>query len=165
MTPMLNDAEKAAASVLVSGGTLGEARGVTPAEIDTLEALAVAFLQERKFERAENCLRVACLLSHSRPGLWERLGDCRRLQKDFGGALFLYGASRDAAGKPSAWLSAKQAICHLALGEMELASVCLAEAERLADGQDGDGSVRTFLEALLASFQSPSPTTKGSLDD
>ncbi len=143
----------ASAGTLHSIGTLGDAVGFTTADIEILEALAVTMIRERKLDRAEDCLRIACLLDHARPGLWVRLGDCRRLRKNFGAALDSYELAAEVRATPDAWLSIKKAICHLALGHREQAFGLLEQAEQLANGQAADASAKQFLTAMLASVR------------
>lgn len=138
---------------LLSVGTLGGAVGFTTSEIEVLEALAVAMIRERKFDRAEDCLRMACLLDHANSVLWVRLGDCRRLRKNYEAALTSYALAAEVGAAPGAWFSIKQAICHLALGDKEKAFGLLAEAEQLADRRGADASASQFLTALLDSVR------------
>jgi tetratricopeptide (TPR) repeat protein len=145
----------ASAGALQSIGTLGDAAGFTTTDIEILETLAVTMIRERKLDRAEDCLRMACLLDHARPGLWVRLGDCRRLGKNFAAALDSYELAAEVGATPDAWLSIKKAICYLALDRKEQAFALLEEAEQLADRQADDVSAKQFLTALLASVGGP----------
>jgi tetratricopeptide (TPR) repeat protein len=153
MTDASHTLSSVSAGALQSIGTLGDAAGFTTADIEILEALAVSMIRERKLDRAEDCLRMACLLDHARPGLWVRLGDCRRLRKNFGAALDNYELAAEVGAAPDAWLSIKRAICYLALDRKEQAFGLLEEAERLADRQAADASAKQFLTALLASVR------------
>ena len=141
------------AGALTSLGALGPALGFTEANIRVLEAMAVSLMRERKLERAEDCLRLACLLDHANPGLWVRLGDCQRLRKNFGAALTSYGLAAEVGVPPAAWFFIKMAVCRLALGEAEKAFELLGEAETLAERPDADASAQQFLSALLASVK------------
>lgn len=143
-----NQIVEAARQFLEGGATLGELKGISPAELEAVYALGFTHYRTGRYEDASKLFQFLVLFDHLNPKYWLALGAVQQVAKDFKAAIASYGyASFLDLENPKPQLHAAE--CFLALGDRENAlSALLALDEYCPKDTETGREYRAKAEAL-----------------
>jgi type III secretion system low calcium response chaperone LcrH/SycD len=143
----LSSFQKEALATLQAGGTAGDAVGLSAADIETIHRIGLSLLDQGKYEQAQPMFQFACLYAHNERRFWISLGDCRRMLKEYSGAIdaYIMGMIDDSRDP---WPLIHVATCFLATNDAASAAAALKMAEQAMAKGTFDELVQQRVSAL-----------------
>lgn len=143
---------KAAARVIIEGGTFKDAVGLTDGEMEVIYTLAYNQYSQQQFAEAEKTFRVLLIHDHLNQKFWMGLGATRQKLQDFEGALVAYSMIAELGGKdPRVPLHAAE--CFMALGMYDEAMSGLEAAAGWLGNADDRDAVLDHIEILFNALE------------
>jgi type III secretion system low calcium response chaperone LcrH/SycD len=144
---------KASRQFIGENATLGELKGISPAELEAVYSLGFNYYRTGKYEEASKIFQFLVLFDHTNAKYWLAMGAVQQVRKDYPAAVTSYGyASFLDLGNPKPQLHAAE--CFLAMGDKANAASALAALEEFCP-RDGETALEyrekaEKLKALLA---------------
>ncbi|HMR32422.1 MAG TPA: SycD/LcrH family type III secretion system chaperone [Geminicoccaceae bacterium] len=146
------------AEVLLTGGTLADAAGMGPSQLEAIYGLAFQEMDQRHYDEAEKTLRALCLVSHTSARYWLALGVCRQRMGAFEAAVHAYSMAAE-QGDLDPMVPLRAAECYLMLGMYdEAVSGIEAALETTHTAEDPQALVR-HIELLVEALEKASGAT------
>ena len=146
------------AEVLLGGGTLADAAGMGPPQLEAIYGLAFQEMDQSHFVEAEKTLRALCLVSHTSARYWLALGVCRQKMGAFEAAVHAYSMAAE-QGDLDPMLPLRAAECYLMLGMYDAAvSGIDAAMDMVSQAEDPQAVVR-HIELLVEALEKASGAT------
>jgi len=146
------------ADVLLAGGTLADAAGMGPQQLEAIYNLAYQEMEQRHYAEAERTLRALCLVSHNSERYWMALGACRQKMGAYEEAVYAYSMVAE-LGHPDPMAPLRAAECYLMLGLYDEAVSGIEAALTLAPYADDPLAVIQHLEVLMQALEKASGNT------
>ena len=151
-TSIGSEVSRRPADVLLAGGTLADAAGMGPRQLEAIYSLAYQEMEQRHYAEAEKTLRALCLVSHSSARYWMALGTCRQKMGSYEDAVYAYSMVAELGHlDPMAPLRAGE--CYLMLGLYEEAVSGIEAALSLAPYADDPLALVQHLEVLVEALE------------
>lgn len=147
----LTGEERRALELIADGGSLKDIVGVDDDTVEALYALGYNFYVQDKYEEAEKLFQYVCLQSHLEPRYWMALANCRQMLKKYDSAIDGYGYTY-VLKQDDPWPVIQGAICHLKMGNKELAAEALTLAEMTIEEGPANEEAKSRISALRASL-------------
>jgi type III secretion system low calcium response chaperone LcrH/SycD len=148
-------ASRRPADVLLAGGTLADAAGMGPRQLEAIYSLAFQEMEQRHYADAEKTLRALCLASHNSTRYWMALGACRQKMGSYEDAVYAYSMVAE-LGHPDPMAPLRAAECYLMLGLYEEAVSGIEAALALAPYADDPLALVQHLEVLVQALEKAS---------
>jgi type III secretion system low calcium response chaperone LcrH/SycD len=133
---------------LDEGGAIYELLGVTQEELDGIYAMAYQFLENNRFEEADNLFHLLVTYNYYNTDYAIGLGLARQGQGKLAEAADIYGASV-AFNVNDPRLPFHAGECHFEMGNLDAAESGFTMAALRAEGQSEHAQLKTRAEALL----------------
>ncbi len=108
--------------------TIGELRGISPAELEAVYSLGFNYYRTGKYDEASKIFRFLVIFDHLNAKYWLALGAVQQVQKDYQNAItsYAYSSFLDLHNPKPQFHAAE---CFLALGDRDNASSALQALE------------------------------------
>jgi type III secretion system low calcium response chaperone LcrH/SycD len=146
------------ADVLLAGGTLADAAGMGPRQLEAIYGLAYQEMEQRHYAEAERTLRALCVASHNSERYWMALGTCRQKMGAYEDAVYAYSMVAE-LGHPDPMAPLRAAECYLMLGLYDEAVSGIESALALAPYAEDPLTVVQHLEVLVQALEKASGNT------
>lgn len=143
------------AEVLLAGGTLADAAGMGPSQLEAIYGLAFQEMDQSHYQEAEKTLRALCLVSHTSSRYWLALGVCRQKMGAFEAAVHAYSMAAE-QGDLDPMVPLRAAECYLMLGMYDEAVSAIDAALDMVSRADDPQAVVRHIELLVEALEKAS---------
>ena len=141
-----------------NGKTLGELKGLTRDQLETIYAMAYSVYSSGDYEKALKIFRFLCFFDHLEKKYWLGLGGCLQMLKEYEQAIEAYSNTMMLdSDNPAIPLLAAE--CHLALDHKEEAISGLTAAIEWSGDLPDYAAIRDRAVSLLELVNAASNTT------